>query len=165
MNTSMTMRTFINNIAGMAFMAILLLATSCSTDDGDINSGDKNPVLTPGSDARPSWSVKEGLYDESEQTMSVVLKLQSELVPFASADDLMCAVINDEVRAVSTARFRGDSIVYFPLIIASNTGGDPITVKYYNSKLTRIYTKSDWNRFNSDISPTVDGEYYVVKFF
>jgi len=150
----------------MALTAILLLAASCSTDDGDITSGGgNNPYLEPGNDALPSWSVKEGLYDNSEQTMSVVLTLQSELTPYASADDQMCAVIGDEIRAVSKARLRGDSIVYFPLIIASSTGGDAITVKYYCSKLHRIYTKNNWNSFNSDLSPTSSGEYYVVKFF
>jgi len=166
------MKSIINKIAGVAMMASLLLTAGCSSSD---NEGDDpvvppivdptNPNLKPGSDTKPDWKVRSGLYDESEQTMSIVVKPQQELADYASADDLMCAVINDEVRAVSTARQLTDGTIYFPLIIAGSTGGEQITLKYFCSKLTRIYTIVNWNTFNADISPTNAGEYYWAKFF
>ncbi len=169
MNTAMNMRT-ISKIAGMAFSAILLLtAVSCSTSDDEISDDPIEPKKTidvkPGTDEAPDWTVKENLYTENELTMSVVIKLQNELNSYASTEDQMCAVINDEVRAVSKARQLPDGTIYFPLIIASSIGGEQIAVKYYCSKLKRIYTNSNWQKFNSDISPTADGKYYVVTFF
>ncbi len=157
--------TVIKILAGVAFTATLLLTSSCSDSDEPNNPAYTDPNLKPGSDATPSWKVKSGLYSESEQTMSVVVGLQPELVPYASVNDLMCAVINGEVRAVSSARQQADSIFYFPLVIAGNTGGEQIALSYYCKKLQRIYTNNNWNRFDSSISPTDEGDYYIVTFF
>ncbi len=166
------MKSIINKIAGVAMMASLLLTAGCSSSD---NEGDdpvvppivdpSNPNLQPGSDAKPDWQVRSGLYEESEQTMSIVVKPQQELAVYASTDDLMCAVINDEVRAVSTARQLTDGTIYFPLVIAGTSGGKMITLKYYCSQLHRIYTKADWLPFNAALSPTDGGQYYTVVFF
>ncbi len=161
----MNMRILISKIAGVAFVATLLLTASCSSDSDEPASPFKNPQLEPGTDAKPSWTVSSGLFDESEQTMSVVLTLQPELAPYASAGDLMCAVVNGEVRGVCSGRQLTDGTVYFPLIIAGNTGGEQIALSYYCQKLQRIYSNSSWNRFNSSLPPTNEGDYYVVTFF
>jgi len=173
MNKTMNMRTIINKLAGVAMLATLLLTAGCSSSENEEDnpvvppivdpSGDPN--LKPGSDAKPDWQVQGGLYDENEQTMSIVVQPQLELAAYASTGDVMGAFINNEVRAVSTARQLGDGTIYFPLVIAGSGGGEQITLKYYCSKLTRIYTKADWVQFSSTISPTDNGQYYAVKFF
>ncbi len=172
MNKAMNMRTIISKLAAVAIMATLLLTAGCSSSENE----DDNPVvppivdpsdpnLEPGSDAKPDWQVPVGLYDENEQTMSVVLRPQQALAAYASTDDLMCAVINSEVRAVGTARQLPDGTIYFPLIISGNEGGTTITLQYYCSLLHRIYTKADWLPFNAALSPTDGGQYYTVVFF
>ncbi len=171
----MNKRTFFYIIAGVAFTATLLFTSSCSKSDDDRTTPKKeepsspvdpsNPNLQPGSDARPTWQTRSGLYTDNEQTMSVVIKLQDELSSFASADDLMCAVINGEIRAVTAPRQLENGTFYFPLIIAGNTGGEQISLSYYCSKLKRIYTNASWGNFSSTLSPTNEGNYYTVKFF
>ncbi len=168
----MKMRTIINKLAGVAMMATLLLTAGCSSSENEEDNpvvppivDPSDPNLKPGSDAKPDWQVPGGLYDENEQTMSIVVEPQPELAAYASTDDLMCAVINNEVRAVSTARQLPDGTIYFPLIISGNEGGKMIALKYYCSQLHRIYTKADWGQFNAAISPTENGQFYVVNFF
>ncbi len=178
MNTTMNMKSIMNKIAGVAMVATLLLTAACSGSDGDSPvtppspddpSGKKDTIinenLKPGTDAKPDWKVKEGLYFEDEQTMSISVTPQQELAPYTSTDDLMCAVIDGEIKAVTIAYEQSYGVHYFPLVIASNAGGVQITLKYYCSKLHRIYTLNNWMRFNSAISPLEEGNYYVVSFF
>ncbi len=147
-------------MAGVAMMATLLLTTACSGDD------DKgNPELTRGDEERPSWEIPTDLYKTYEATMAVQVTLQDELLPTASEDDLMCATVGGEVRAV-TALQRTAGEVYFPLVIAGNSNSGMVSLHYYSAQLKRIYTLTDWMAFSPGISPTPneDGHPYVVKF-
>ncbi|MBP5514591.1 MAG: hypothetical protein J6Y04_07435 [Bacteroidaceae bacterium] len=151
------MNTILKTIAGVAMMATLLLTVSCKDDK------ESNPYLTKGNDSRPAWEAEEPNYLEFEHTMAVDLNLQDILLPYVSDDDLMCATINNKVRAVSTLDRSGGQ-VSFPMVIAGNSGDGKVSLHYYCSRLSRIYTLNDWMNFTPSLSPTSDGISYIVNF-
>ena len=155
----MFMKNIVKMIAGVAMTTTLLIAT---TSCGDDNDGWKQ-YLTKGNEARPAWSTPSDIYQTFEFTMAVQVTLQDELLPYASDDDLMCATIGDEVRAVTTLQRTGGE-VYFPLVIAGSSGSGKVSLRYYCAQLRRTYTLDGWMPFTPGISPTQDGLPYVVEF-
>lgn len=152
------MKRVFDTIARAAIMATLLsIAVSCGDDDDELKQ-----YLTQGNEERPAW-VTGDVYEIYEYTMSVQVTLQSVLLPYVSEEDLMCAVVGDEVRAVTNMNSTG-GIVYFPLGIAGNSSNGKVTLKYYSARLKRIYTLEDWMPFDPGMPPTQDGEPYVVNF-
>lgn len=144
-------------IAAAALLsATLLFCTSCGDDeDNKINVGNEN---------RPAWTTRDNLYQEMELTMAVQVTLPEALLPHASDDDLMCATIDGEVRAVSGLQ-RTANEVYFPLVVAGNSGSGMVSINYYSSQLKRIFTFQNWMPFTPSIQPTdSDGKPYVVDF-
>ena len=150
-------------LAGVALVATLLLG-ACSSDDDDNQQNQNGSTLTEGTDVRPSWVVSSDASSMDEWPMSVQIGVQSELLPYVSNADLMCAMINNEVRAVSGLKETGGQY-YFMLPIQGNSGEGFVTLKYYCDKLHRIFTVSDWKEFDSTIQPTDQGTPYVVPFF
>ena len=150
-------------LAGVALVATLLLG-ACSSDDDDNQQNQNGSTLTEGTDVRPSWVVSSDASSMDEWPMSVQIGVQSELLPYVSNADLMCAMINNEVRAVSGLKETGGQY-YFMLPIQGNSGEGLVTLKYYCDKLHRIFTVSDWKEFDSTIQPTDQGTPYVVPFF
>ena len=142
----------------LCFLSVLFVA--CNDDDEE-----KNPLLNMGNQSRPTWTIREGLYNEDDldMTMSNQVTLQDELKAYASDDDLMCATIDGEIRALTSLQRTGGEI-YFPLIIAGSSGSSKVTLNYYCSQLKRIYTIVDWMSFIPNIKPTNDGKPYVVEF-
>ena len=140
---------------------VLLLCVLCVSCDDD--NDDWKQYLTRGNEARPTWSIPSDMYQIFEFTMAVQVTLQDELLPYASDDDLMCATIGDEVRAVTTLQRTGGE-VYFPLVIAGSSGSGKVSLRYYCAQLRRTYTLDGWMPFTPGISPTQDGQPYVVKF-
>lgn len=152
-------------LAGVALVATLLLGACSSSDDDESN--EKNETsMTPkeGTDARPSWVVSSDASLQDDWPMSVQIGVQSELLPYVSNADLMCAMLKDEVRAVSDLKETGGQF-YFMLPILGDSGEGNVTLKYYCDKLHRIFTVSDWKEFDSTIQPTDQGTPYVVQFF
>ena len=149
-------------LAGVALVATLLLG-ACSSDDDDNQQNQNGSTLTEGTDARPSWVVSSDASSMDEWPMSVQIGVQSELLPYVSNADLMCAMLKDEVRAVSGLKETGGQY-YFMLPIQGNSGEGLVTLKYYCDKLHRIFTVSDWKEFDSTIQPTDQGTPYVVPF-
>lgn len=151
-------------LAGVALVATLLLG-ACSSDDDDSNQQNQNgSTLTVGTDERPSWVVSSDASLLDDWPMSVQIGLQTELLPYVSNADLMCAMMNGEVRAVSGLKETGGQY-YFMLPIQGHSGEGLVTLKYYCDKLHRIFTVSDWKEFDSGIQPTDEGTPYVVPFF
>lgn len=160
------------SMAGMAFTAILLFA-ACSTSGGDDQTPDPiGPLptdstelkITPGTDERPSWTAPlagDGQFDGIP--MSVQIGLQAELLPYLSDNDLMCAMIGGEVRAVANPHETGGQH-YFPLSILGSNGEGYVILKYYCDQLHRIFTAEQWRVFDSSIQPTVGGKPYEVQF-
>ena len=152
-------------LAGVALVATLLLGACSSSDDDESN--EKNETsMTPkeGTDARPSWVVSSDASLQDDWPMSVQIGVQSELLPYVSNADLMCAMLKDEVRAVSDLKETGGQF-YFMLPILGDSGEGNVTLKYYCDKLHRIFTVSDWKEFDSTIQPTNQGVPYEVPFF
>ena len=95
--------------------------------------------------------------------MSVQIGLQTELLPYVSSNDLMCAMIGDEVRAV-TPPFETGGQYYFPLSIMGTNGEGYVILKYYCDQLHRIFTVEQWREFDNSIQPTAEGTPYEVPF-
>lgn len=152
-------------LAGVALVATLLLGACSSSDDDDSNEKNETSMtLKEGTDAHPSWVVS---FDASKMDgcpMSVQIGVQSALLPYVSSEDLMCAMLKGEVRAVSGLKETGGQY-YFMLPIQGNSGEGSVTLKYYCDKLHRIFTVSDWKEFDSTIQPTDQGVPYEVPFF
>ena len=148
-------------------MATLLFAAcSSSDDDNTSNTTDGTTTLpTPaaGTDQRPDWQAPHYSLFEG-MTMSVQIGLQKELLPYVSENDLMCAVMSDEVRAVTNVKETGGQY-YFPLSVLGSSNEGAVTLKYYCDKLHRIFTVADWMEFDSSIQPTNGGMPYEVQFY
>lgn len=153
-------RNIIKKITGMAIVAALLFVVSCSDDD----KNDFSQYLKKGKDERPSWKIPDDMYKNFEFTMSVQVIPQDELLPYFSDDDLMCATIGGEVRAISNLQRTGGE-PYFPLLIAGDSGSAHVSISYYCSRLKRIYSIEDWMPFTPGMSPMQDGKPYVLNFF
>ncbi len=154
-------------LAGVAIVATLLL-TACSSSD-DSNQTPPTPP-TPektepaeGTDQRPTWQAPD-ISGFEGMTMTVQIGIQEELLPYVSANDLMCAMLKGEVRAVAILEKTG-SQYYFPLSILGSSSEGMVTLKYYCDKLHRIFTVENWKEFDSTIPPTQNGVPYSAKFY
>ena len=140
-------------IAALAFMA---WGYSSDTDE------ETRPIgILVGTDARPVWTMPN--YDLYEQTMSVDILLQDTLVQYASEQDMICAIINNEVRGVANAQQVDDNQWVFPLTVVSDEANVMIGLSYYCDKLHRIFT-INWTQFDASVAPTGQGGIYLPKF-
>ena len=94
--------------------------------------------------------------------MTVEVQLQERLLPYASANDLMTAIVGSEVRGISTPQQVNDQWV-FPITVASNAAGEQLSLSYYCDKLHRIFT-INWTQFDATVAPTGQGGIYLPKF-
>ena len=145
-------------IAGVALAATLLPSCSKDHDDDNLNS-----QLTKGTDQRPSWTVPADLYMRYEYTMSVEVIPQETLLSYLTDDDMMCATVDGEIRAVSTPHRNGGQ-TYFPLVIAGTSNSGAVSLSYYCARLSRIYTLNAWQPFNPGLAPLQDDQPYVIHF-
>ena len=143
----------------LALAALAFLAWGCSSSSD--SDEELLPVVTlEGSDARPAWTAPN--YDLYEQTMSVDILLQDTLAQYASAQDMVCALVNNEVRGLALAQ-QVDNQWLFPLTVASNDGGVMVVLSYYCDKLHRIFT-INWTQFDASVAPTGTDGIYKPKF-
>lgn len=142
-------------------VAITIAFQACSSDD-DPEAPTVPSFLTAGTDQRPlSWQVPD--YRQFELTMSLQVQLGDTLAHFQSRQDLICVVINNEVRAVSGPQTTLGE-VYFPLTIAGNGSEGAMTLNYYCDTLHRIYTIPNWAAFNPGAAPTGESGIYRPRF-
>ena len=130
---------------------------SCSDDQPETPS-----FLKPGTATVPANWVAPN-YALYELTMSVQVQLGDTLTNFQSSGDMMCATINDEVRAVTRPMVNG-TVTYYPLSIAGNGGDTKVSLLYYCDRLHRIYTISNWTQFNAAAAPTGESGWYRPQF-
>ena len=156
------MKTLMKYLCGLCLLCVVCV--SCG-DDNELRDPYKQykDYLSKGNETRPEWEEREGLYTEYESTMSVQIQLQNILLPYLSDEDLMCAVIDDDVRAVASPAHTGGQI-YFPLVIAGNSSDGEVCLHYYCKKLQRTYIIEDWMPFTPGLSPLDNGEPYKPKF-
>ena len=151
-----------HKVLAMAVIAMVLTCTfaACSSDDDAEASTPE--ILTSGTAQRPiDWQAPD--YRKFEFTMSLQVQLGDTLANFQSKQDLMCVIINNEIRAVSGPQTTLGE-VYFPLTIAGNGGEDAMTLSYYCDNLHRIFTIRNWTSFNPGIAPTGDNAIYRPRF-
>ena len=135
--------------------ALALMAGACGSDDV-VGGDDVTPpvpvdpatpeYLTPGTDQRPTWWVAPDYTSYGGITMALQVELGDTLHAYQGADDLMCATIGGEVRAVTSPRSTG-GIIYYPLSIAGENGGLMVSLHYYCHQLHRIFTIPEWASF------------------
>ena len=143
-------------------LAILPFVLGCGSDDDEPNPTDmKKELLTVGNASRPEWTAPD--YTLFELPMSVQFRLQDLFDEYVSDNDLLCAFINDEVRAVTSPE-DSEGQIYFPLVIAANPGESMVSIAYYCDQLHRIYTITDWHKFDTGMPPTNNGEPYILEF-
>ena len=153
-----------HNILTIAMLAALtIMVGSCGSDD-DSDDEFKPQVpeyLVEGTATRPMWKAAD--YNLFEHIMSLQVQLGDTLAYFQSQQDLMCATINGEVRAVSEPQTTAD-VTYFPLSIASSGTEGKVTLHYYCDRLRRIYTITDWATFDPYVAPSGESGIYRPKF-
>ena len=124
----------------IALAALAVLAWGCSSDANDSNTPPQSSGIPVGTDARP----------------------KDTLNPYVSKNDLLCATIGGEVRAVSAPRQVGDGWVA-QLTVASNDAGVAVELSYYCEQLHRIFTIA-WTRFDASMAPKGTGGIYLPEF-
>lgn len=147
--------------------ALAFVAGACGSDDdpendnGNGNGEPNRPVseyLTPGNDQRPNWTAPDySLYGGI--TMAVQVQLGDTLTFFQSGNDLMCAQIDNEVRAVTPPLVTND-VTYYPLSIAGDGTGQDVSLLYYCDRLHRIFTIKKWATFDVSTQPTGESSLY-----
>lgn len=154
------MKTMISKTLG-AFLPLslfaLLLLTACSSDDDDSNftftSASEAPqwkVDFSGDLKQPEWvSADQSQY---ENAMYVLVKLQDELVPYSTDDDLMAAFIEGECRSIVAHRsVHADGGIYFALkIMGNNTVKEEFNLYYYSGGLHQLFAINGKEMFVAD---------------
>lgn len=149
-----------HNILSIALLAALtIMVGSCGSDDEP--TPQVPDYLVEGSATRPTW--KAPSYTLFEHTMSLQVQLGDTLFYFQSPQDLMCATIKGEIRAISEPLTTAGE-VFFPLSIASNGAEGEISLQYYCDRLHRIYTITNWATFDPNVPPSGDSDIYRPKF-
>ena len=166
---------------------LLLLTWGCSTNDDDekedAGHATKNFVASDGipywvvnqqaDQQRPQWESPDP--SQFENKMIVMLRLQDELVPFSTDDDLMAVMNGDECRALSQ-RSGNDEKVFFVINVHGNSTVEANNYRlcYYSGGLRQLFEiNTPPNTFHnernlgidSDFSPdfTVGSTKYSVK--
>ena len=148
-------------------MAALTLAWGCSSGSDDNDDAATGILL----DSQPQWSVN--MHDNQERPhwtapepslyenkMIVMLRLQDELVPYSTDDDLMAVFVDKDCRALST-RAGNDKTVFFVLNVHGNNqvSTEDFTLSYYSGGLRQLFTLSGKNTFLSELNVGVEGDF------
>lgn len=149
----------------------LALWWGCSSDNNgggtDIVPAEKPhwQLSLAANDATPDWRVDNA--EDYELTMSMAVKLNPVLAQYASNDDLLAAFIGNACRSVTSPTvYSSDKYASASasLNIIGNAGESGITFKYYCKRLNRIFTLNNFTNFNPNLSPSQEGEAYVLPF-
>ena len=154
----MRMKTFLNI---SLLTAVLTLAWGC-TKESDSTTGGTHYTVTDAptapqwdvirdmdwtsDEARPDWTDPDPLLFES--TMILQVKLDEDLIAYASSQDLMAVMLGNECRAVSMCNVKGGDepvVAYFIMAIKGNSNERdvPMSVHYYCAKLRQTFVMND----------------------
>lgn len=138
-------------------LAGLILMGSCHKDSGDDEENIDNHFNYVNTDDAPDWQIdwsynqsrpnwQEPDYTNYEFSSVMLVKIEKQLQPYVSKDDLMAIFIDDELRGLATPAISVDNenITTSFLLKAFGNEADKekvyATIKYYNSRLHHIFT-------------------------
>lgn len=113
-----------------------------------------------GSDAAPSWTAPDPAKFES--SMFIMVKLQDELVPYSTDEDLMTVFIDGECRALPAVRNIDQSgNVYFVLKIRGNSTDRDVlfALSYYCAALHQMFTLRGQETFATEVTYGYDEDF------
>ena len=149
-------------IAKIIMLMAALALVGCSSDDDDNSSRPFTFVEAAqpswsvdlvGNDVAPSWLAPDPTLFES--SMFIMVKLQDELVPYSTDDDLMTVFINGDCRTVPSKRNVDQSgNIYFVLKIRGNGNDRDVlfALSYYSAGLHRIFTLEGQQTFATEVT-------------
>lgn len=155
-------------IRKMMLMAVLTLVWGCSSDS-DNNTSNSTFVASEApnwkidwtsNDSRPTWTEPNPSLFES--SMIIMVKLQDELVPYCTKEDLMAVFINNECRAISKPD-GDDKDIYFILNIHGNGTDREVrfTLNYYCASLKQLFTVSEVGTFRAEKNYGTETDFIV----
>lgn len=152
---------------GVGLLAFLLFI-SCSSDDETTGNGEQSNYTATTVAEAPTWQV-DWTYDQERpewqepvgsryENFSVLLvKIEPALRPYTSDQDLMALFVGNELRGLSSPAFavnRDDTDDSSFLLKAygneANNEQINVTLKYYNSRLKQVFSRSGSIRYNMD---------------
>lgn len=148
-------------IAKIIMLMAALVLVGCSSDDDDSSTTytfievarPEWSVDLVGNDVAPSWLAPDPTLFES--SMFIMVKLQDELVPYSTDDDLMTVFINGDCRTVPSKRNVDQSgNIYFVLKIRGNGNDRDVlfALSYYSAGLHRIFTLEGQQTFATEVT-------------
>ncbi len=156
-------------------LAGLILLGACHKDTGDYidngegganGGGDDNvSYIVEESSQAPDWKMdwsfnqqrpdwKEPNYTDFEFSTVMLVKIQSELQPYVSADDMMAFFVEDQLRGLATPAISVDdetTTTSFVLKVFGNEADNEklmATILYYSSKLHHLFVFDSSLLFN-----------------
>ena len=154
-------------IKSIILMAALTLVWGCSSDNNDVASSTFVASETPdwkvnwsSNDTRPSWITPNPSLFES--SMIIMVKLQDELVPYSTNDDIMSVFINNECRAISKPDGDGNDIYFIMNVHGNDTDHDvKFTLNYYCASLKQLFTLSEEGTYIAERNFGTEKDYVV----
>ena len=153
---------------GVGLCLACLLFVACSNDDETPDSVEQSNYTATTVTEAPTWQV-DWTYDQERpewqepvgsryENFSVLLvKIEPALRPYASDEDLMALFVGNELRGMSSPAFgvnRDDTDASSFLLKAygneANNELINVTLKYYNSRLKQVFSRSASIRYNMD---------------
>lgn len=143
----------------LMLLAVLTMVWGCTKEDDTIDR-----IMTFEKAVKPTWKVDLTSNDTApiwtapdptlfESSMFIMVRLQDELKPFSTDDDLMSVFIGDECRTVPAVRNvddKGD--IFFMLKIRGNSTDRDVTLSlcYYCAGLHQLFTLRGQERFATE---------------
>ena len=149
-------------------LAALTLLWGCSSSDDDNKNELSSTTEWITASEKPSWAIdwthndpipdwQEPDVSNFENWMFIIVKMQKELVPYVSEDDIMAVFINDELRGLTNVAINLDENgtqdyldQYFILKVyghGESEQPEKFTNKYYCAKLHQLFTIEGMDKF------------------
>lgn len=152
---------------------LFYLSCGCSSSDEDKDNGGGTPAANAtfsasempewhvdlsGNEQKPQWTAPDPSQYESK--MIFLLRLQKELVPFSTDDDVMGVFVDDQCRALSQ-RSGNEQKVFFVLNVHGNNTATPenYQLRYYSGGLKRLFVLSGQNTLLNERSIGIDSDF------
>ena len=158
---------------------LLVSALLCGCSDDDDNGGEQQTVLKEISAGKPDWTI-DLTYNEPvpnwqapdpslfENWMIIMVRMQEELNPYISDDDMLALFVGDQLRAVShpakpaDEHVDDDDATFFILKVMGNESSNQeieATLKYWSAKLHQTFSINGKGRFIPENVKGVDTEF------